>query len=150
MNKKAISIWISFILLVALTIAVSVFMYGWITRAIETATESFKYVYDRSECDNVAIMIESCSQAQTLYTNVTNKLLLAVDGLLFRVHYSDLSSNTTNVSVKLNPYEQEDFTIEYDSSKTLAALEVIPVIQTEDFRIICRSRLARLESINSC
>jgi len=150
MNKKAISLWISWILILALAITLSAFMYVWITSTTETATESFKYIYDRSECDNVALMIEACKQAQTLYINVSNKLLLAVDGLIFRIHYSDYSSTTTNISVKLSPGEKKDYTVAYDSAKTLTALEVIPVIQTEDFRIICRSRLARLDTINSC
>jgi len=150
MNKKAVSVWISWILILALAITISAFMYSWITSTTETATESFRYVYDRSECDNVAVMIESCNQTQTLNTNVTNKLMLAVDGLIFRIHYSDYESDTKNVTVKLNPGEKEDYLLPFDNSKTVAALEVIPIIQTEDYRIICRSRIARIDDINSC
>jgi len=150
MNKKAVSIWISWILIIALSIALGAFMYAWITRTTETATESFKYVYDRSECQNIGIMIEACNQSQTLYINVSNKLLLNVDGLIFRVHYSDYSTDSTNITVKINPGEKKDYLVDYNNTKTLTDLEVIPVIQTENFRIICRSRLARLDSINSC
>lgn len=150
MNKKAVSIWISWILVIAFTIAISTFMYAWIVGTTETATEQFKYIYDRAECDNIAIQIDACKQAQDLYINVTNKLLLSVDGLIFRVHYSDFSSNITNMSVSLNPGEKKDYLVEYDNSKNITDLEVIPITQTDDFRIVCTSRLARLDSINSC
>jgi FlaG/FlaF family flagellin (archaellin) len=150
MNKKAISIWISWILMVALMISVGAFMYSWITKTTETATESFKYVYDRTECNNIAVLIEACNQSQTLYINVSNKMLLAVDGLVFRVHYFGYDSNTSNQTVKINPGEKKDYSVEIDDSKTLTGLEVIPIVQTEDFRIICRSRMASIANISSC
>jgi hypothetical protein len=150
MNKKAVSIWISWILIIAFTVAISTFMYSWIVGTTEQATESFKYVYDSAECDNVAVYIEACRQAQDLYINITNKMLLGVDGLIFRVHYSDFSSNTTELNVKLSPGEQKDYFIGYDNTKNITSLEAVPVIQTGNFRIICSARLARLDSVGLC
>jgi hypothetical protein len=150
MNRKAIDIWVSWILLMALTITLGAFMYSWITQTAETTTESFQLVYDRTECENIAISIEACNQTQTLYINVSNKQLLTVDGLIFRVHYSDSTINTTDVRVKLEPGQKKDYTVGFNSTKTLAGLEAVPFIQTGDLRIVCSSRLARLDSINSC
>lgn len=148
MNKKGIEIWISWILMIGLTVALSVVLYSWYISTTESAVKTMQYVYDRSECTNVAIMIEACNESQHLNINITNKLYTAVDEIIFRVHYTDLSVSTQNISTSIKPGQKEDFRI--PANKTVTEVEALPVISTADFRIICSSRSARYDNINSC
>jgi hypothetical protein len=150
MNKKAVEIWISWILLVALAVATSVFMYSWFTGTTETAVESIQLVYDSSECQSVSVSAEACSQAQTLYINVTNKLLLNVDGLMFRIHYSDLSSELTNMTVRISPGEKKDYTAKLNVSKTFESIDVVPIIQTGKFSVVCTAKRTSIDTVSSC
>ncbi|MBW3017303.1 hypothetical protein KY316_02935 [Candidatus Woesearchaeota archaeon] len=150
MNKKGLEVWISWILLVGLTVALGVVMYSWYISTTESTIESLQYVYDRSECNNVAILLEACSQAQHLNINITNKLYTNVDEVIFRIHYTELDFDSVNRSARIRPGQKEDFRIPIDSGKTVSEVEALPVIASENFRIICSSRLARIDSISTC
>ncbi|MBW3012515.1 hypothetical protein KY311_04980 [Candidatus Woesearchaeota archaeon] len=150
MNKKGLEVWISWILLVGLTVALGVVMYSWYISTTESTIESLQYVYDRSECNNVAILLEACSQAQHLNINITNKLYTNVDEVIFRIHYTELDFDSVNRSARIKPGQKEDFRIPIDSGKTVSEVEALPVISSGNFRIICSSRLARVDSIATC
>jgi len=150
MNKKGLETWISWILLVGMTVAIGVVMYSWYISTTESTVKTIQYVYDRTECNSVAINMDACSQAQHLNINITNKLYIAVDEIIFRIHYTDLSVDSVNSTTRIKPGQKEDFRIGFNSSKSIQEVEAVPVIAADDFRVVCSSRLSRLNNIVLC
>jgi hypothetical protein len=152
MDKKGLETWISWVLMLGLAVAIGVVMYSWYISTTQSTIKTIQYVYDRTECNSVAVSVTACSQAQHLNINITNKLYIAVDEMMFRIHYSDMSVEAFNSTARIKPGQKEDFVFGFDSSKAIAEVEAIPVIAAGSSWVICSSRAARVQGsdISSC
>ena len=154
MNKRAIHIWVSWVLLMAFVIALSALMFEWTTSYTEEkSVELQKRTYDTTECAHIGLNIDYVCQdttdTQVLYINITNTNDIAVDKLIFRffdIH--DVNVETKEQTLKLKPGKSERLKILKQG--TLKRAEVIPIIFKDDYEVVCREKIAYTESINEC
>lgn len=153
MNKKAVSPWIAYVLLIGFVVALSAFVYSWMTGYTEdTANDVKERNYNTEICDLMGISVVACinaSTSQDLYINVTNRGDLRTTKLIFRV----LQLSNTTVS---DIFDIEiDSIIKPGSTKNFSAaqlnltgrpvngntkVEVVPGTVKEDFLVICSDR----------
>ncbi|PIN69254.1 hypothetical protein COV93_06265 [Candidatus Woesearchaeota archaeon CG11_big_fil_rev_8_21_14_0_20_43_8] len=150
-QKKGQSHWLSWILLSALTLIVTVFMYRWMTGyAEDTSTEIIKTFENTEECDNVAMDMQACQSAtkSVLYINVTNRGYLTINGFLF--HLYDAHDNVVNRAQNetIRPNYQKKLTIVRQG--IVEHLEAIPVIIKEESEIICSKKTVTVENVGMC
>jgi len=152
MNKKAESLWISYVLLVAFVVALSAFTYSWMTAYTSDTSEEIKErVFNSELCDSLGVSVTAClntSTSQDLYINVTNRGDLRITKLIFRLiqtsgssvsdmHVIEIDSVIKPQGTKSFAAAQLNLTFEVGNG-TLA--EVVPVTEKEGFLIVCSSR----------
>lgn len=156
-NKKAISLWISFVLLTAFVVLISAFMYDWMTGFTKETTISIKKRTENTElCNLVSVSIdEACLNISTtpksLYINITNRNDLRVRQLIFRL-YKDFKSTeieTTEINVTIKPQFKKELVINTTLSN-VSYLDVIPATIKEETLHVCTDRKAVIESVSSC
>jgi len=156
-NKKAVSLWLSFILLTAFLVALSAFMFKWMTEFTTESTISVKERAENSELCNLisASIDEVCFNTTTspksLYINITNRNDLRIRQLIFRL-YKDLSGSeieTKEVNVTIKPQYKKSLTINTTLSN-ITYVEVIPATIKDETLHLCTDRKATFESIKNC
>ena len=77
MNRKAASVWISYVLLMGFVVALAAFVYIWMTGYTTESTQDIKErVFNSEMCDLMGVSVDACinsSASQNLYINVTNR-----------------------------------------------------------------------------
>ena len=154
-NKRAASVWIAYVLLVAFVVSLSAIMFSFMTDYTRSSTKNIKKtVFNTDECRSVALSIESvCFSSQVLNITVKNRNYLRIDEVDVRLYDSKnkpLGLNITNVS--LNPNREKIISINTGFS-SLGFVEVIPRVIKEDvdgpFDIVCDERRASTTNLNS-
>ncbi|MBI4738323.1 hypothetical protein HY772_01960 [Candidatus Woesearchaeota archaeon] len=154
-GKRAASVWIAYVLLVAFVVSLSAVMFSFMTDYTRSATKDIKKtVFNTEECRSVSLSVESaCFASQVLNITVQNRNYLRIDKLDF--HLYDLAKkpqafNVTNVT--MNPNRQKVVTLNTGMSQ-LGFVEVVPVILKQApeglFEIVCSDRKASTTSFNS-
>jgi archaellum component FlaF (FlaF/FlaG flagellin family) len=154
MNKRGISVWVSWILLVAFIITISALMFSWITSFTEQkSSELRERVNDISECSSVSINIDSvCQDVSTshfIYVNISNNGNIAVDKFIFRtvdLHESIVESKEK--LFELRPGESER--VKLLKQGTIKYFEAIPLVFKDDYEILCSDRMASNDIIGEC
>lgn len=151
MDKKGVEVWISWVLLIAFVIVLSAFMYNWIIGYTESKSEQMKeMVYNTEECDFVAISIDAaCQDSQTLYINVTNRYNLKIDKLIVRMYRGSNVLNITEFNITIKPKVTKALNITKQTTTNVNITEVIPVVEKDDYEIICRNRLAQKTDVRA-
>lgn len=149
-NKKALAGWISWVLVIGLGIMLSIMVYYWLVERTNASTEQMQtIVYDSSECSAVGVNIDAvCQDTQALYMNLSNTDNLAVNALFFRMLtiFGDVSSKEINITIKAGRTE----TITVIKGGTIKRLEVTPVTESGQKRIVCSAQTISTESIKYC
>jgi hypothetical protein len=152
MRKKAVSEWISYVLLTGFVVVLAAFIYSWMTGyTTETTADVKERVFNSELCDIISISVTACinsSTSQSLYINVTNRGDLRTTKLIFR--FLQLS----NTSIQ-NLYDAEiDTVIKPQYSKNISAtqlnltwvvnsntkVDVVPAMQKDDVLVVCNDR----------
>lgn len=149
-NKKAIAGWISWVLVIGMGVMLSILVYYWMVERTNASTEEMQtLVYDSSECSAVGINIDAvCQDTQALYMNLSNTDNLAVNALFFRMLtiFGDVGNKEINITIKAGRTEM--LTVIKDG--TIKRLEVTPVTEAGQKRIVCSAQTISTESIKYC
>ena len=149
LGKKGVEAYVSWILLTAFAVAISVFMYSWINSQVETSVDNIEQRSDLSMCDDIGLNIKNmCQNTQTLNTNITNVKLLAVSQLNFR--FFDLYDNVDQRQVNITIRPGDTQFIEVIKQGTLKQVEIIPVIKQDNKIITCTKSMLSAENIKIC
>ncbi|MBI5398378.1 hypothetical protein HZB03_02840 [Candidatus Woesearchaeota archaeon] len=154
-GKRAASVWIAYVLLMAFVVSLSAVMFSFMTDYTRSATKDIKKtVFNTEECHSVSLSVESaCFASQVLNITVQNRNYLRIDKLDFRLY--DLAKkpralNITNITI--NPNRKKTITVNTGMSQ-LGFVEVVPVILKQApealFEIVCSDRKASTTSFNS-
>lgn len=149
-GKRAISAWISWVLLVMLSVIIGTMVMQWTrsntTQTVEDLTEKGEIL---TLCQETGLAVNSyCQDTQTLNINVTNNKLRKVDAVMVR-----------SFDIYNNPHgSQKNISLEPEKSKSVVVVkqgvlkqaEVMPVIIVGKKRVICQSRKLTLNNINFC
>jgi len=141
MDKKAASVWISYVLLVGFAVAMAAFMYSWMSGYTSEKTVEIKErVYNSELCNSVAASITACNISQNLYINVTNRGDIRISQLIFRLeNSSDYVFQEINTTIKPQGTKSFNFT---QMKVVNATAEVVPAAVKEKFLIVCTEKKA--------
>lgn len=150
MDKKGITMWVSWVLLMSFAVVLSVFMYDWIFGFTSgAANELEQRTYAAEGCDDISIVIEDiCQDAQTLYINITNTKNLRIKQLIFRIFDIYDEPETKTRSIDIFPGRTE--TLEVLKQGRTGRLEIVPVSRKGSSNIICNDRVVYEEDIATC
>jgi hypothetical protein len=151
MNKRGISVWISWVLIIAFMTIIAAFMFGWTSSFTAQSTGRLKEVYDTVDCNFVTISIDSiCQNTQTLNMNITNRKNIDVDKLIFRIYdiYGNPEAKEVDVYITHGKINTEHVTIIKQGVTSI--LEAVPIIVKDNKRIICDERKITANNINFC
>ena len=149
-DRKGVSVWISWVLLVALTVMIGSFVLQWsksqATKTVEDITEKGEIL---TLCQETGLAINSyCQNTQTLNINVTNNNNRKVDSLLVRGF--DIYGNPDGGSRSISLEPEKTKPVAIVKQGMLKQAEVMPVIIVGKKRVVCQSRKVMLENIEFC
>ncbi|GEM_PF-3460569 len=149
-SKKAVAAWISWVLLVGLSVVIAMFVLNWARGLVTQHGEDIKERADYSAlCENLDIRLESiCQNTQTLNMNVSNNNNLKVESILVRMVdiYGTPQLRETNTTIK--PEEKKELKIVKQG--VLQKIEVIPATFSGSKRIVCQNKKVTSEKIPIC
>lgn len=137
-NKKGISLLLSTILIIALIVFLSILVFWWGRTYIENLTEN---AGERTEEKLLCLQEISFKISSLCYGSANGIIRIGIDnmgkreitGVIFRIRYLDGSADVIlDESIKLGklPIKEADleiFEINYDKTKDLKEIEVIPI-----------------------
>ena len=149
-SKKAAAIWMSWVLLMAFVVGLSVFMFGWADDQTESFSKSLRRMYDTAECDSVGLRIdEICQNPQYLNMKVANRNTISINQLvvnIFDVYIETPLSRVINVTIAPDNVEN----IRVLKQSTTQQIEIIPVVITESDMIFCYKKTLSRTGIDAC
>ena len=151
MNKRGLELWVSWVLLVAAAVIASVFMFGWMLDYATLTKEEVLKTYENSqECDSVSLEIRACQETSRniIDVNATNRGMLKVDKLIFRLYDAHDDVATRQINVTIRPNTKSSFPVVRQNA--VIAIEAVPVMYGDDAEIICSKRAVTLEPVGFC
>jgi FlaG/FlaF family flagellin (archaellin) len=146
-QKKAVSPWISWVLLVAFAVMLSAFMYNFMVSYTKSSTTDMKkVVYNTDECRLVSINIEdACRSSQVLNITLQNRNYIRIDSIDFRLYNDRVPIHTNLTNISMNPNRKKVVSLDTGTSTETTRIEVIPHITKENMDIICAEKKASKE-----
>ncbi|MFH1408800.1 MAG: hypothetical protein ABIH34_02745 [Nanoarchaeota archaeon] len=147
-NKRGVSQWLNWVLLVLFAVLLSTIMYNWISGYVEGQRQHLIRITDSDDCDAVAIKAKACQNTQTLYINTTNIRELPIHNIIFRIFDSYYEVETKDLNLTIKPEETQ--TVKVLKLGMTQQLELIPVVYTEHNAVVCRKSMITLTDITVC
>ena len=146
-GKKGISVYVSWVLVMAFVVGLSAFMFTFMRGYAETSAEQIK---ERAlislECDAVALTIDSaCQNTQNLYIHITNRGDISIDGMLFRMYdlYYDGQIDEKNLTLDIGKYNAKEVQlIKRGDVKKIRKIEIVPIVVSDGIEIKCENRMS--------
>ncbi|MCX6709977.1 MAG: hypothetical protein NTV63_03445, partial [Candidatus Woesearchaeota archaeon] len=83
-SRKGVATWISWVLIMAFTVALGTFVFRWSSGYAESSAADIGDRSARSSCDSAAIEIRSACQTEgVIYATIENKKDLRIDQIVF-------------------------------------------------------------------
>ena len=136
-NKKAVSLMVSYVILISIGIALAILVYGWMKFYTSPDQETRKCP------DQIALIIDdySCDYGNSeLNLTIKNQGLFTTDGFIVKIHnrpgaeigfYALELNEDSGIEEKLTP--REKFNISYDISEYVSPAQEITVIELQSF-----------------
>jgi hypothetical protein len=142
-SKRAASEWISWVLIMAFAVILSVFMYQFmVDYTTDQTTDIKKIVYNSDECRLVSININSaCFSAQVLNITLQNNNYVRLDKIDFRLYNGRIPLHTNLTNITMNPNREKMVSFNTGAA-SVTMVEVIPHIIKEQMDIICSDKKA--------
>ncbi len=152
LGKKAISPYVSWILIMAFVVAISAFMYSFMTGYTKDTTKDIKkQVYNADECRSVSLnILSACHASGYLNITVQNTNYLRITGMDFRLYDKNKKPIQTNTTeIPMNPNRIKELSINTGITTTVSRVDVIPRIKKDNLEIICGEQKAQKE-VTTC
>ena len=149
-SKKADAVWLSWVLLLAFVVALSVFMFSWTEDRGEMFIGELRVLADTAECNSVRLAIRDiCQRSQSIEMNITNRDSIPVNQLavnIFDVYVENPASH--DIMVNIRPSDVQNIRILKQS--TTHQIEIVPVLITEHDLIFCYDKTIIETRIDYC
>lgn len=149
-GKRGVSVWISWVLLIAFTVMVGTLVLQW---SKSHATETVEDITEKGEvltlCEETGLSVTAyCQDTQTLNINVTNNNNRKIDAVLVRGFdiYDSPQGGQKNISL----VPEKSKAVAVVKQGVLKRAEVMPVIIVGRKRVVCQSRKVTVENIKFC
>ncbi len=148
-NKRGVSLYISWILLMLLAIGLSAMMYSWYNSRTSSSVERLTKESTKEVCNSVGISIKNiCQNTQSLTINISNSLDIRVNQLIFNL--IDLYDEPETKKLNITIYPGETEKVEILKQGTMKQVEITPVIFIEDISYLCSNRKVFKYKIAQC
>jgi len=153
-DKKALSMWISWILLTGLVIIIAASVMIWSKNfASDNAASTERQFYNTDLCSSISIKIDEIyyKNPQTLYITTTNSYNLRIEKIIFEYYReTDRLGVSYTKDIVIKPGMSKSFEIPADSRVGIedvkpTHVEAVPVAVKEDNDIICQDKRIRVE-----
>ena len=146
-GKRGLSVYISWVLVMAFVVGLSAFMFTFMRGYAETTAEQIKErALGSIECDAISLTIDSaCQNTQNLYITITNRGDIALDGMLFRTYdlYYEGQIDEKDITLKVGKYNaQEVQLIKRGDVKKIRKIEVVPIVVSDGIEITCENKMS--------
>ncbi len=157
MNKKGVSLWIEFVLLMGFAVALSIFLNNWMKDYTTETTQNIKDRHYSTElCDSVAVSIDGACQANStpinLYINVTNRGNLRITKQILRI-YDNLTTLANWEVIEstqiIKPARMKRIS-NISSLDSVGYIELVPVTAKGDLEIVCPEKKAMISNVKNC
>lgn len=150
LKKRGVALWLSWVLMVAFLVAISVFMFKWTTNYTQYHATQLEELSDTSECDSVGISIDSvCQNSQFLIVNVSNRNNIRIDQLVINI-YDVYLDNIQTKEKNLTLYPSKSDSFQLIKQGTTRQIEITPVFFTERNKVHCNQKTTTTTSILFC
>ena len=157
MNKKGVSLWIEFVLLMGFAVALSIFLNNWMRDYTLKTTETIKERnYNTALCDGVAISIDAACQGNStpinLYINVTNRGNLRITKQILRI-YNNITTLANWEVIENTRLIRPGRMMRISNTSSLdyvGYIEAVPVTEKGDLEIVCAEKKAFINSVKNC
>lgn len=138
-QKRAADAWISWVLIMAFAVVLSVFMYNFMVSYTTDQTQEIKkVVYNTDECRQVSLSINAvCVSSQVLNITLQNRNYIRIDGMDFRLYNGHIPIHTNLTTITMNPNREKVITLDIGTATVPTLVEVIPHIKKENIDMIC-------------
>ncbi|RLE38146.1 hypothetical protein DRJ17_04845 [Candidatus Woesearchaeota archaeon] len=148
-NKKAISEYISWVLLILIVVTIAVIVATFVQRFSEKSVSNIQTSVSVEECNFVSVSVPGlCQKPLSLYINITNNNLITITELKFRLVYLNNSTDNQRKIITIIPGDTKE--LELLTQEIIKKLDIIPVFQKENKRIICEEQKYSTETIEIC
>jgi len=144
MNKRAISEWVSFLLITLLAIMLAVTVSEWMTERAKESSESIEQrVYNDQLCDIISIKAENTTAANdTIITQITNTGTWRINRLMFESHNGSSVLEADKKEIIIKPSSTKQVTTPQLANASL--LYITPIAIKDGFEIICTNKKIRV------
>ena len=149
-NKKGVAEWISWVLLVALTVLIGSIVINWTrSHTTKTVTDITEKGDILTRCQETGIAVTAfCQNTQTLNINISNNNNRKVDAL--RVSAFDIYNHPLGGDKNITLDPEKTKSVSVVKQGILKRAEVMPVIKVGSKAVVCTSRKITLEPIAFC
>ena len=149
-NKKGISVWISYVILIALVVSIGFFMLRWTRGHTEDTVQDIVERGDAlTTCNLAGIDVKNlCQNTQTLNMDVTNTNDIRLEGLWVRMFdiYNRPQISSRNTTIK----PQKTKAVKVLKQGIIKQADIIPIVKKDGKRILCESRKLQFSDIKIC
>lgn len=150
-NKRGVSVWFSWVLLVALMVSMSAFMYTFLSGfAEDTAENSKEVVMDSESCSNLGISASvSCGKnSNDLKITLKNVNYQRIDSVSIDLYDVFNSPVQKNKYVNLASGEKKEFSVLKDG--VVKEVHVVPVVVRNNKKVYCSNKKIVVSNIKAC
>lgn len=151
MYKKSQSEYISWILILALIVAISYFLFNWSVERAQSTSEDLEGQSDEAVCNEIGISITgACQTYNALIINVTNVNNYLIEGIYIKTVglYPEDDEYLGTEAIYLEIYPDESEQIESLKQSTFSQLELVPLSTKNKKYIYCEDKSIVLEKDN--
>lgn len=147
--------FLSWVLLIALSVALGTFTFIWMKDFSGGAIDqAVKVVYNTEECYSISVKMDSiCQDLAVIKLNLTNNNKRDINRLVFRLYDIYGNPETRELNITIKPDEQAELKV--IKQGTIEKFEVVPVtfkneLEAKKTEIHCRTSIAQKEKIEFC
>ncbi len=142
-NKKGQSQYLSWIIIIAMIVAISFFLYNWSLDQARRTSEELTKQTDPLVCAEVGISIQGiCQTFRSLKINITNTNNYEIEGFLFRTvglyPEDDNYLDSSILNKKISPGDSEKIIVL--KKGTLSKVQIIPFTLKNNKEIYCEDQ----------
>lgn len=149
-GKRGVSIWISWVLLVAFMVSLSTFMYYFFSDFAKQSIDDVKSrVVDSKLCDNVGISVSVCLKSTSdLTVTVKNVNYITIDKVSIDMFDVFDRPQQKSKEIKIVSGTSRSFDILKDG--IIKEVHVVPVVYKDGKSIFCSNKESLIENVESC
>ncbi len=140
LRGKAQQQYLSWIIILAVVVGISFFLYRWSISQAQQASEDIETQTDPVVCSEIGLSIKGvCQDFRAININITNINTLEVEGLQIRTiglyPEEDNYLNTEVISTRLTPGDTANLQIL--KKTTISQIEIVPIAKRNEKNIYC-------------